>query len=91
MKSEISKTATFKVRHLYIICEGDQGEAQPVAIGDMFMDTVKKGKPDLRKVLPVAIGEMKGSTITGPIGNECAELWTRIVESQTTSNCFVSV
>ncbi|KAG4929831.1 hypothetical protein JHK82_046903 [Glycine max] len=43
------------VRHLYIICEGDQGEAQPVAIGDMFMDTVKKGKPDLRKVLPVAI------------------------------------
>ncbi|XP_028210671.1 60S ribosomal protein L23-like [Glycine soja] len=87
MKSEISKTATFKVRHLYIICEGDQGEAQPVAIGDMFMDTVKKGKPDLLNPK----GEMKGSTITGPIGNECAELWTRIVESQTTSNCFVSV
>ncbi|KAG5027920.1 hypothetical protein JHK87_011434 [Glycine soja] len=70
------------------------------------MATVKKGKPDLRKVLPVVIvlqrrpwhrkdgvlhafrrlcwvtvnpkGEMKGSTITGPIGKECANLWPRI-------------
>ncbi|XLS47462.1 hypothetical protein HN51_021820 [Arachis hypogaea] len=26
-------------------------------------------------------GEMKGSTITGPIGKECADLWPRIASA----------
>uniref|UniRef100_A0A0E0M8H7 Uncharacterized protein n=1 Tax=Oryza punctata TaxID=4537 RepID=A0A0E0M8H7_ORYPU len=26
-------------------------------------------------------GEMKGSTITGPIGKECADLWPRIARA----------
>ncbi|RHN55828.1 putative ribosomal protein L14P [Medicago truncatula] len=29
-------------------------------------------------------GEMKGSAITGPIGNECAELWPMIASAANT-------
>merc|ERR1719345_103269 len=51
--------------------------------GDMFLASVKKGKPELRKkVIPAVIvnvkGEMKGSGITGPVAKECADLWPKI-------------
>ena len=31
-----------------------------------------------------AKGEMKGSTITGPVGKEAAELWPRIASNSST-------
>ncbi|RUP16991.1 60S ribosomal protein L23, partial [Jimgerdemannia flammicorona] len=82
-------------------------------VGDMFMATIKKGKPELRKkVMPAMIicqrkawcqrdgvflyfednagvivnpkGKMKGFTITGPIGKECADLWPHITSTSGT-------
>nr|CAD2137812.1 unnamed protein product [Meloidogyne enterolobii] len=56
------------------------------AVGDMFVCSVKKGKPELRKkdnagVIVNNKGEMKGSAITGPVAKECAELWPRIASN----------
>mmetsp|Transcript_12683 Transcript_12683/g.30778 ORF Transcript_12683/g.30778 Transcript_12683/m.30778 type:complete len:141 (-) Transcript_12683:537-959(-) len=83
--------------------------------GDLVLATVKKGKPELRKKVLMAIivrqkkawrrkngifiyfednagvianpkGELKGSTIMGPVAKECAELWPKIAS---TANCIV--
>merc|ERR1719337_801070 len=60
------------------------------SLGDCFLATVKKGKPERRKegtfvyfednagVIVNDRGEMKGSAITGPVAKECAELWPKI-------------
>merc|ERR1740138_783264 len=47
--------------------------------GDMFLGSVKKGKPELRKKM--LKGEMKGSAIQGPVAKECAELWPKIASA----------
>ena len=83
------------------------------SIGDMFLCSVKKGKPELRKKTSPGVvirqrrpyrrrngdwvyfednaavvvnlkGEMKGSTISGPVAKECAEIWPKISTSATT-------
>ncbi|KAK4337100.1 hypothetical protein RND71_043850 [Anisodus tanguticus] len=98
-------------KNLYVIgvygYKGRLNRLPAAAPGDMFVATIKKGKPELRKkVMPAVVirqrkafrrkdgvfiyfednagvivnnkGEMKGSTITGPVAKECADLWPRI-------------
>ncbi|XP_019859278.1 PREDICTED: 60S ribosomal protein L23-like [Amphimedon queenslandica] len=64
--------------------------------GDLVLATVKKGKPELRKkgngafsfslsdnagVIVNVKGEMKGSTVAGPVAKECADIWPRIASN----------
>ena len=87
-----------------------QNRLPKASVGDLFLCSVKKGKPDLRKkVMPAIVvrqrmpfrrkegyylyfednagvivnpkGEMKGSTITGPVAKECAELYPKIASN----------
>nr|UXY86857.1 60S ribosomal protein L23 [Cryptomonas paramecium] len=75
--------------------------------GSMVLVTVKKGKPELKKKITIAIiirqkkswrrkdgnfvlfednaavianpkGDLKGSSIAGPVAKECADLWPKI-------------
>merc|ERR1712223_111483 len=53
------------------------------SVGDLFLASVKKGKPELRKKVISAVivnprGDMKGSGITGPVAKECSDLWPKI-------------
>jgi len=99
---------------LYVVAvaaiRGRLNRVPSAGIGDMFVGTVKKGKPELRKkIMPCVIvrqrksirrkdgmfiyfednagvivndkGEMKGSTITGPVAKECADAWPRIASA----------
>lgn len=101
-------------KNLYIIAvKGIRGRLNrlPAAgAGDLVLATVKKGKPDLRKKVHLAVvvrqrkpyrrkdgtfiyfednagvivnnkGEMKGSTVNGPVAKECADLWPRIASN----------
>ncbi|KAM0864875.1 hypothetical protein ACQ4PT_043643 [Festuca glaucescens] len=86
-------------KSLYIISvkgiEGRLNRRPSACLGDMVMATVKKGKPDLRKVMPVVVVRQRkswcrkdgvlmyfeGSAITGPIGKECADLWPSIASA----------
>ncbi|GFO22916.1 60S ribosomal protein l23 [Plakobranchus ocellatus] len=63
-------------KNLYVIAvsgiKGRLNRLPAAGSGDMFVATVKKGKPELRK---------KGSAITGPVAKECADLWPRIASN----------
>merc|ERR1712071_1488 len=87
-------------KNLYVIAvygvKGRLNRLPAAGVGDMFVATVKKGKPELRKKVMQAVfiyfednagvivnnkGEMKGSAITGPVAKECADLWPRIASN----------
>ncbi|CAI8036126.1 60S ribosomal protein L23 [Geodia barretti] len=101
-------------KNLYIIAvkgiRGRLNRLPAAAAGDLVLATVKKGKPDLRKKVHLAVvvrqrkpyrrkdgtfiyfednagvivnnkGEMKGSTVNGPVAKECADLWPRIASN----------
>ena len=101
-------------KNLYVIAvKGIQGRLNrlPAAgVGDLVLASVKKGKPELRKKVHMAViirqrksfrrqdgvtlyfednagvivnnkGEMKGSTVTGPVAKECADLWPRVASN----------
>ncbi|KAL1398703.1 hypothetical protein pipiens_008749 [Culex pipiens pipiens] len=84
-------------KNLYVIAvhgiRGRLNRLPAAGVGDMFVATVKKGKPELREtgvflyfednagVIVNNKGEMKGSAITGPVAKECADLWPRIASN----------
>merc|ERR1712242_526803 len=75
-------------KNLYMIaaagCGARLNRLPRCSVGDMFLASVKKGKPELRKKVLHAVvivnnkGEMKGSGITGPVAKEAADLWPKI-------------
>merc|ERR1712117_41706 len=81
-------------KNLYMIaaagCGARLNRLPRCSVGDMFLASVKKGEPELRKkgyylyfednagVIVNNKGEMKGSGITGPVAKEAADLWPKI-------------
>uniref|UniRef100_A0A1X7TJC7 Large ribosomal subunit protein uL14 n=1 Tax=Amphimedon queenslandica TaxID=400682 RepID=A0A1X7TJC7_AMPQE len=77
-------------KNLYIIAvkgiKGRLNRLPAAGAGDLVLATVKKGKPELRKkdnagVIVNVKGEMKGSTVAGPVAKECADIWPRIASN----------
>ena len=101
-------------KNLHIIAvkgiKGRLNRLPSASVGDLVLATVKKGKPELRKKVCLAVvvrqrkpyrrpdgtfiyfednagvivnnkGEMKGTTVVGPVAKECAELWPRIASN----------
>eukprot|EP00731_Ephydatia_muelleri_P012984 Em0007g294a len=101
-------------KNLYVISvkgiKGRLNRLPAAGVGDLVLASVKKGKPELRKKVHMAViirqrksfrrqdgvtlyfednagvivnnkGEMKGSTVTGPVAKECADLWPRVASN----------